>query len=83
MCRLTAGASNPAPVPPSKRRTLQRENEQWTVREADARRVPGARAAFCLICESSEVVRRLWTYPEDWQDLSDDDLWQLLEHGGR
>jgi len=64
-------------------RTLQRGNDEWTVREVDARRVPGAPYASCLICETSDIVRRLWRYPKDWRSLSDDDLWALVESGGR
>ena len=59
-------------------RTLQRGNEQWTVRESDARMVPGAQNTSCLICESSDVVRRLWKFPTDWRNLSDEDLWRLV-----
>jgi hypothetical protein len=64
-------------------RTLQRGNEQWTVREVDALRIPGALSASCLICETPEIVRRLWRYPTNWRSLTDDELWQLVESGGR
>lgn len=43
----------------------------------DARRVPGARADRCLVCGSTEVIRRLWTYPENWAELDDEALWAL------
>jgi hypothetical protein len=60
-------------------RDLERGNERWTVREVDARRVPGARADRCLICESGEVVRRLWEYPKNWTELDDEALWKLCD----
>ena len=58
-------------------RVLQRGDDMWTVREMDTGNVPGARGARCLICESSTIVRRLWTYPENWWMLSDDELLRL------
>ena len=64
-------------------RTLQRGNDEWTVREVDAPRIPGAPTTSCLICESSDVVRRLWRYPQNWRSLTDDELWRLVESGGR
>jgi hypothetical protein len=70
-------------VLPIERRTIHHGNEQWTVREADARKVPGAKNSTCLICESVDVIRRVWQYPSDWQSLSDDELWQLLDDGSR
>lgn len=63
-------------------RTLQHGNDQWTVREVDAHRTPGAPTTSCLICESSDVVRRLWRYPENWRSLPDDELWRLVEGRG-
>jgi hypothetical protein len=49
------------------------------MREVDARNVPGARAPTCLICESPDVIRRLWSYPSDWQMLGDDDLLRICD----
>lgn len=60
-------------------RLVERGERQWTLREMDARTVPGARAATCLICESTDVIRRLWRYPRDWRSLKDDDLAALCE----
>ena len=60
-------------------RDLEHENVRWTVGEVDARRVPGARSDRCLICESGEVVRRLWKYPENWTELDDESLWELCD----
>jgi hypothetical protein len=60
-------------------RLIQRDNRAWRVREVAARTVPGSRGPRCLICESAEVVRRLWHYPDDWQHLDDAVLWELCE----
>jgi hypothetical protein len=60
-------------------RVVQRGSRAWRVREIAARAVPGSRGPRCLICESTEVVRRLWTYPTDWRGLDDELLWDLCE----
>jgi len=49
------------------------------MREVDARNVPGARRATCLICESGDVIRRLWSFPSDWYQLDDDALLTLCD----
>ena len=64
-------------------RLVERGDRRWTLREMDAREVPGARAATCLICESTDVIRRFWRYPRDWRSLEDDDLAALCEAGAR
>ena len=60
-------------------RLVERGERRWTLREMDARRVPGARAATCLICESTDVIRRFWRYPRDWRSLDDEGLAELCE----
>jgi hypothetical protein len=60
-------------------RVIRRGIDEWRVHEADARAVPGARAPTCLICESVEVIRRLWLYPRDWGSLDDDALWNICD----
>jgi hypothetical protein len=45
----------------------------------DSRNVPGSRGARCLIFDSDGVVRRLWTFPENWELLCDDELFALLD----
>jgi hypothetical protein len=60
-------------------RDFQYEGQRWQVRELDASHVPGARAERCLICESTEVIRRLWSYPNDWVTLDDEALWRLCD----
>jgi hypothetical protein len=60
-------------------RDFQHDGQRWHVRELDASKVPGARAERCLICESNEVIRRLWSYPSDWDALDDDALFRLCD----
>lgn len=64
-------------------RLIELGERQWTVREMDARRIPGARAARCLICESTEVIRRFWDYPTDWRARGDAELVALCEGSAR
>jgi len=49
----------------------------WTVREIDARGMPGARGPRCLVFENSCLVRRVWTYPAQWAELADEALLRL------
>jgi hypothetical protein len=67
----------------SSERLLQRGGRQWTVREVNARGVPGARRDTCLICESAEVIRRIWDFPSDWRVVDDEALWKLCEGSAR
>jgi hypothetical protein len=55
---------------------------QWHVHEANAAHVPGARRDRCLIFDSDGIVRRVWTYPADWMNLTDDALWALVDGTG-
>ena len=43
----------------------------WVVTELDARGIPGARAAACLLFDGPATVRRVWAYPPDWERLPD------------
>ena len=61
-----------------KRRVLS-GHERWLIAEVDARAVPGARAERCLVCQSDQVVRRLWDYPPNWYTLSDAALAALCD----
>ncbi|NUQ20957.1 MAG: hypothetical protein HOQ09_08345 [Gemmatimonadaceae bacterium] len=61
-----------------KRRILS-GTDHWLITEVDARGVPGARADRCLICQSEQVVRRLWVYPTKWHELSDEALVALCD----
>ena len=46
-------------------------------RRADG--VAGARASTCLIYSTDAGFTRVWSYPANWQRLSDDDLLALTE----
>jgi hypothetical protein len=52
---------------------------RWVVSERNTAAVPGARAPRCLVFMSEEAVRRVWTYPASWRDLSPDALFALSE----
>jgi hypothetical protein len=67
----------------SSERLLQRGDRQWIVREVNARGVPGARRETCLICESAEVIRRIWDFPSDWRLVDEDALWKLCDGSAR
>ncbi len=62
-------------------RVLFHDGVEWQVHEVSAGHVPGSRRDRCLIFDSEGVVRRLWEYPDDWRDLSDEDLWHLVDGG--
>jgi hypothetical protein len=53
--------------------------EAWRIYERWTRGEPGARADACLVFESASVVRRAWTYPENWHDLSGASLLAIME----
>jgi hypothetical protein len=50
---------------------------RWYVNEVDARRVPGARGARCLVFVCESVIRRVWRYPSDWRSLDGHGLARL------
>ena len=50
---------------------------QWTAYERDGGNVPGGRERQCLVFESAAAVRRVWTYPDRWDTLTDDELASL------
>lgn len=52
---------------------------RWSVREAAATHVPGARGERCLIFESDSVIRRLWSYPVDWNEFEEEQLLEFLD----
>ena len=61
------------------KRRLLCGGDRWMIAEIDARGIPGARRERCLICQSDQVVRRLWAYPADWHTLSDEALAALCD----
>lgn len=66
-------------TPPNGQRSIVAGGVLWTVREADARAVPGARRPRCLIFESRDRVCRFWYYPDAWESLPDETLARMLD----
>lgn len=58
-------------------RIVEKSGQRWTIREMSAGNIPGAHRSHCLICESDDVVRRIWDYPHDWRSLDDSRLIEL------
>jgi hypothetical protein len=59
-------------------REVVRDGIQWSVRETEATRLSAACADRCLIFDSDTIVRRVWAYPDAWEQLNDDELWALV-----
>lgn len=53
------------------------QGRAWTVREADATHVPGARARHSLIFDTVGYCFRVWQYPLDWRELTNAELLAL------
>ena len=47
---------------------------QMTNPEVASVNVPAPRGSNCLIFESAKAVRRVWNYPNNWHNLSSDEL---------
>ena len=77
------GSSRTPLTPNVATRSISHDGEVWTIHETDARHVPGAQGAFCLIFESADVVRRFWLFPANWWELDDEALWRLSHHAGQ
>jgi hypothetical protein len=60
-------------------RELVHDGRRWQVREMAALHDPGARSDRCLVFDGESIVRRVWSYPDDWPQLSDTQLWALLD----
>lgn len=52
------------------------DGTQWSVHEINSNSSPGL-ARRSLIFVSEEGFRRVYTYPEDWRDLSSEELYKL------
>lgn len=55
---------------------IDRDGVEWTVREM-ATPHTWARAPRCLVLNSRECVRRVWSYPDNWRSLDADQLLRL------
>jgi hypothetical protein len=60
-----------------RRSYIDRDGLAWEVREVAGADVPGSRGATCLVFESSVVIRRVWSVPRNWRELSADELADL------
>ena len=61
------------------KRWVVRDRERVLIAEIDARRVPGASRASCLICDCEQSIRRIWNFPDDWDRMEDGKLLALFE----
>ena len=66
-------------LPRSPGRSFTRDDIEWVVREADGRGVPGSKGSTALIFDSREMIRRVWVFPRNWQELNANDLWAVSE----
>ena len=61
------------------KRWIAHDGDRTLIAEVDARQVPGAQNDYCLIHETDMTMRRLWRYPQDWNQLDDAKLLALFE----
>lgn len=66
-------------------RVLRDDNtgEVTTIVERRADAIVGARAPSCLIFHTDRGFMRLWNYPRNWNDLTDQELLSLTESNQR
>jgi hypothetical protein len=64
----------------AQREVYAEDGTRWRVREARAHDVPGAEGPSCLIFDAGAVCRRLWNYPDQWTELPDRALLDIIEH---
>lgn len=55
---------------------VDRDGVEWAVREVDTPQ-EWARGDRCLVLNSRDCVRRIWSYPPDWRQLEADVLLEL------
>ena len=60
-------AQLPDPTPVSFAQFVDDAWLYWSVQEVDARAVPGALGARCLVFTRADCIRRVWDYPPDWR----------------
>ncbi len=58
-------------------REITVDGTEWRVTERDSRETPGALGTRCLTFDSYHTVRRVWSYPTDWRQLSGDELYNV------
>jgi hypothetical protein len=67
-------------TPAAARRTVidASTGHAWQVWEVDTTHMPGARGPRCLIFDGREVIRRVWSVPDDWRGMTDEGLLRLM-----
>jgi hypothetical protein len=54
------------------------QGKKWRVREMEMAEADGSVARKSLIALNDMVIRRFWTFPADWRELSDAQLLALI-----
>lgn len=71
--------ADPQPAEQPRRTVIDASTGQaWQVWEADTARLPGSHGDRCLIFDGREVIRRVWTVPDDWRAMTDEGLLRLM-----
>ena len=81
MMRLPPFALDTTPQSPEvPRRTVvdASTGHAWQVWEVDSARMAGAQGPRCLIFDGREIIRRVWTVPDDWRAMTDEALLRLM-----
>jgi hypothetical protein len=65
--------------PATGKRSFYHDHELWFVGERAARASDIHRAPH-LVFESDGMIRRVRTFPDNWRELSDVELWELSWH---
>jgi len=55
------------------------QGKKWRVRELEMSEGDGSAARKSLIALNEMVIRRFWSFPAGWQDLSDRALLALID----
>ena len=58
------------------RQFVDPDGRQWAV-ERKTYRTPDDRMEACLVFSGIDIARRIRNFPENWETLSDDDLYRL------
>jgi hypothetical protein len=64
----------PRARPRGPREFTDRAGVAWRVDEVSGDVVPAARGPACLVFHSDAAIRRVWRYPANWRQLTDDEL---------
>ena len=76
--RTTADALLTLRLPETARREFSAaDGTRWCVHERDTSRMLGARGTRCLVFETANVLRVVWSYPRDWRTLPSAELESL------